>query len=65
MVRTREVGALEDSVSRGFGERFAWEDVPRCWFQVVSGESLCLSNKVVNLVENKSGEGEEAESKNA
>ena len=48
-MRTREVGALEDSVSRGFRERFAWEDVPRCWFQVVSGESLCLSYKVVNL----------------
>ena len=49
VVWTGEVGALEDSVSRGFGERFAWEDVPRCWFQVVSGESLCLSYKVVNL----------------
>lgn len=56
---------MEDSVSGGFAERFAWEDVPRCRLQVVSGESLCLSYKVVNLVEKKSGEGEEAESKNA
>ena len=35
-VGTREVGALEDSVSlrasRGFAERFARENVPRRWF---------------------------------
>lgn len=52
-VRTWEVGALEDSVSlrmfRSCAERFAWEDMPRCWFQVMSGQSFCLSYKVVNL----------------